>query len=518
MRQIREVLRLKFDRQLSSRQIAGSCGIGRTTVADYLERVEAAGLSWPLAEEWDNARLESLLFSDRRAALRACGTRPLPDFAAVHRELRSHQHVTLQLVWEEYKQDQPEGYQYSQFCERYRQWSKKLDLVLRQSHRAGEKLFVDWAGDKVPIVDPGSGAVDFASVFVAVLGASSYTFAEASLKEDLPSWLQCHVHALEFVEGSPAVLVPDNPRTGVTRACRYEPELNPAYLEFAQHYGLAVIPARPRKPRDKAKAEVGVLLVERWILAALRKRTFFSVSELNEAIRELLIRLNHRPFRKLPGTRAELFEKLDRPVLRPLPAQRFEFGEWKKATVHIDYHVEVDRHYYSVSYRLIGEPVETRTTPTTVEIFHQGRRVASHPRSYVPGTATTLADHRPPSHRHYLEWTPERLIGWSGKVGPATAALITKILDSRRYPEQSFRSCLGVMRLAKGFGEARLEAACRRALRLEACSYKSVKSILQTGLDLHPDPEAPPERAPLVHDNLRGAQYFDGKEESGHVH
>ncbi len=516
MRQIREVLRLTFEHRLSAQLIARSCGIARSTVGQYLERAQAAGLSWPLPEEWDNHRLEAELFPNfRKSKTRA---RPAPDFATVHRELGSHKHVTLELVWQEYKETQPEGYQYSQFCKLYRQWNRKLDLVLRQSHRAGEKLFVDWAGDKVPIVDPGSGALEFASIFVAVLGASNYTFAEASLKEDLPSWIRCHVNALEFIEGSPSVLVPDNPKTGVTRACRYEPELNPVYAEFAQHYALAVIPARPRKPRDKAKAEVGVLLVERWILAALRKRTFFSLAELNQAIRELLIRLNHRPFRKLPGTRAELFEKFDRPALRPLPQKRFEFGQWKKATVHIDYHVEVDRHYYSVSYRLVGESVETRSTLTTVEIFHQGKRVASHPRSYVAGAATTLEEHRPPSHRHYLEWTPERLIHWSGKVGPATAALITKILQSRRYPEQSFRSCLGVMRLAKGFGETRLEAACSRALRLRAWSYKSVKSILQTGLDLQPDPPAPPERAPLVHDNLRGPGYFDRKEESRHVH
>lgn len=516
MRHIREVLRLKFEHQLSNRQIARSCSIARSSVAEYVGRAKAAGLVWPLPEEWDNSRLEAELFPDGREA--PPKGRPLPDFATVHQELRSHQHVTLQLVWQEYKQTCPEGYQYSQFCERYRQWSKKLDLVLRQAHRAGEKLFVDWAGDKVPIVDPKSGNATPASIFVAVLGASNYTFAEASLKEDLPSWIASHVRALEFLGACPAVLVPDNTKTGVTRPCRYEPDLNPTYCEFAQHYGLVVIPTRPGKARDKAKAEAAVLVVERWILAALRKRTFLSLAELNEAIADLLERLNHRPFRKVPGTRAEWFEKLDRPVLRPLPEQPYSFGEWKKATVHIDYHIELDRHYYSVPYRLIGQGVESRLTAATVEVFYQGRRVASHARSYVSGAATTRDEHRPAAHRHYLEWTPERFVHWAGKVGPATAAVVEKILNSRRHPEQSFRSCLGVISLGKSFGETRLEAACRRALRLEAWSYQSVKSILKTGLDRQADPEPLPTRPPLVHDNVRGPAYFDGKEESRHVH
>ncbi len=516
MRQIREVLRLTFEHQLSQRQIARSCGIARSTVAEYLQRAEAAGLTWPLPQEWDNSRLQSELFSQPPS--RPAGGRPLPDFASLHQELRSHRHVTLQLLWHEYKEVHPQGYQYSQFCEIYRQWSKKIDVVLRQSHRAGEKLFVDWAGDKIPMIDPESGESIPVSIFVAVLGASNYTFAEGSLREDLPSWIALHIRALEFLGGSPAVLVPDNVRTGVRSPCRYEPELNPTYMEFAQHYGLAVIPTRPRKPRDKAQAEAGVLLVERWILAALRRRTFFSLAELNEAIHELLARLNDRPFRKLPGSRREWFEQLDRPALRALPQQRFVFGEWKKGTVPMDYHVELDRHHYSVSSRLAGQPVESRLTATTVEIFHQGKRVASHARSYVPGAATTLAEHRPASHRHYLEWTPERLMRWAGQVGPATAAVTEKILHSRRYPEQSHRSCLGLLRLANSFGEARLEAACSRAWRLEACSYRSVKSILQTGLDRQSDPEEFPERLPLVHDNVRGPEYFEGKEGHPHVH
>lgn len=516
MRHIREVLRLKFEHQLTNRQIARSCAIARSTVADYLGRAKAAGLSWPLPEEWDNGRLEAALFPDHRQG--PSEGRPLPHFATVHEELRSRKHVTLQLLWEEYKQNYPEGYQYSQFCERYRRWSKKLDLVLRQPHRAGEKLFVDWAGDKVPIVDPKSGEATAASIFVAVLGASNYTFAETSLKEDLPSWIGSHVRALNYLGGCPKVLVPDNTKTGVTHPCRYEPDLNPTYLEFAEHYGLAVIPTRPGKARDKAKAEAGVLLVERWILAALRKRTFFSLAEVNEAIGELLERLNHRPFRKLVGSRREWFEKLDRPLLDPLPENPFSFGEWKKATVHIDYHIELDYHYYSVPYRLVGQVLESRLTATTVEVFHQGRRVASHARSYVRGTATTLEEHRPPAHRRYLQWTPERFVQWAGKVGPATAAVVEKILNSRRYPEQSFRSCLGVISLGKSFGEARLEAACSRALRLEACSYKSIKSILKTGLDREGDPEPLPTRPPLVHANVRGPEYFQSQEEGRHVH
>ena len=509
MRKIKEVLRLKFELKLGNRQIARSCGINHGTVGEYLRRAEAAGLGqWPLAEALDETSLEARLFP----AVAVDIARPGPDWAEIHNELCSHKHVTLQLVWQEYKQPNPDGYQYSRFCQLYRQWASKLDLVLRQEHRAGEKLFVDYAGQTVPVRDSKTGAVTEAYIFVAVMGASNYTFAEAVWKQDLASWIRSHVRALEFFGGCPSVLVPDNCRTAVLRPCRYEPDLNPTYQEMAAHYGVAVIPARVRKPRDKAKVEGGVLLVERWILAALRKRTFFSLADLNQAISELLVRLNQRRFRKLDGTRASRFEQLDRPALRALPVEPYAFAEWKKARLNIDYHIELDRHYYSAPHELFHRHLDVRFTAMTVEVFHGGERVASHARSYRPGGFTTVETHRPKSHQRYLEWTPQRLIHWASTIGPSTSALVDKILQSRPHPEQGFRSCLGILRLEKTYGAGRLEAASLRAFNRNACSYQSVKSILRTGLDRHPEPEPISARPPLQHGNIRGTDYFNFEE------
>ena len=403
MRKLKEVLRL-LSLGLKQHQIARSCSIAQSTVSEYVKAAEAAGLTWPAVAEWDERRLEETLFPnrpenpDRRQY-------PPPDFAAIHHELQSHKHVTLQLLWEEYRQACPNGYRYSRFCDLFRAWLRKRDVVLRQQYRAGEKTFVDWAGDTVPVYDQAGGAHE-ASIFVAVLGASSYTFAEAAWTQTLPDWIGAHIRAFEFFGGVSEIVVPDNPRTGVAKACRYEPDLNRTYQEMAAHYGVAVVPARPAKPRDKAKAEVGVLLVERWILAALRKRKFFSLGELNVAIAELLIRLNTKPFRKRDGSRQTLFETLERPALRPLPAERYEFGAWRTVRANIDYHVEYERHYYSVPYQLTGQELEVRASATTVEIFHRGVRVASHPRSTAVYEASTITEHRPKSHQKHLEWTP----------------------------------------------------------------------------------------------------------------
>ena len=512
MRKIKEVLRLKFGLGFANRQIARSCSINHSTVADYLYRAKAAGLGrWPLPDDLDEAGLEKRLFPTMSP--RAGQPRAAPNWPAIHEDLHGHKHVTLQLVWQEYKQSNPDGYQYSRFCWLYQQWAAKLDLVLRQEHRAGEKLFVDYAGDTVPIVDPKTGAIQKASIFVAVLGASNYTYAEATWNQDLGSWIRSHVRALEFFAGAPALLVPDNCRTAVLHPCRYEPDLNPTYQEMAAHYDMAVIPARVRKPRDKAKVEAGVLLVERWILAALRKRTFFSLSGLNQAITELLERLNNRPFRKLEGSRAQRFAKIDRPALRPLPTESYQFAEWKKVRVNIDYHIEIERHYYSVPYALIHRELDARYTAMTVEIFHRGQRIASHARSSRIGGHTTIDAHRPKSHQRYLEWTPERLVRWASTIGPFTATLVDKILQSRRHPEQGFRSCLGILRLGKTYGSDRLEAASARACNLNACSYQSVKSILRTSLDRQLQLQPSLERPPIQHANIRGTDYFNPQEE-----
>ena len=505
MRKIKEVLRLKWVSGLSNRQIAASCGIGRPTVSEYLRRAELAGLRWPLPDDLDEARLERLLFPpppDLPAQQRG-----IPDWANIHGELK-RPGVTLFLLWQEYRQAYPDGYQYSWFCEHYRAWQGKLDLVMRQDHRAGEKLFVDYAGQTVPVIDQTTGEVRQAQIFVAVLGASNYIYAEATWSQSLPDWIGSHVRTFRFLGGVPELVVPDNLRAGVSRAHRYEPDANPTYQDMASHYGVAILPTRVRKPRDKAKVESGVLVVERWILASLRHRQFFSLAELNAAISDLLGKLNARSFRKLPGCRRDHFEQLDRPALRPLPAEPYVYAEWKKARVHIDYHVAIDGHYYSVPCALVKKEVEVRLTRHTVECFYRGNRVASHRRSDQKGRHTTLTAHMPESHRQAGEWTPERLKRWAAKTGPATEKLIQVVLASRQHPQQAYRSCLGILRLGKAYGDERLEAACRRALVLGSCRYKSIESILKLRLDEQPLEGQQELALPDAHDNIRGPAYY----------
>lgn len=372
---------------------------------------------------------------------------------------------------------------------------------MRQQHRAGEKLFVDWAGAKVPIYSRDSDAVHEASLFVAVLGASNYTYAEATWSQDTACWIGAHVRAFEYIGGLPELVVPDNPRTGVIRTCRYKPDLNPTYQEMAAHYGVGVLPARVRKPRDKAKVEVGVQIVQRWIVAALRHRRFFSLTELNQAIGELLEKLNQRQFRKREGSRALLFAEIDQPALRPLPAERFDLS-------HIDYHIQYDHSFYSVPYQLVRQSVEVRATPAVVEIFHKGVRVASHVRTHKPHVAVTHPEHRPKSHRAHLQWPPSRIVQWAQTVGPHTAQVVEKILASYPHPEMGYRSCLGIIRLGQRYPIQRVEAAAERALRTGAVSFKSIQSILRRGLDQQPLGDSTPIAPRLAHDNVRGAEYF----------
>lgn len=500
MRKVREVLRLHFDAGLSARKIALSCNIARSTVGEYIGRAVDSGLEWPLPEDMDDTKLRAALFKAPNYRIN------LPDMTYLHTEMRK-KGVTLQLLWQEYKEAHPEGYQYTQFCEYYRQGRRKLGLVLRQEHRAGEKMFVDWAGPTVPIVDPRTGEIARASIFVAVLGASNYTYVEATLDKTLPNWIVANIHAFEAFGGAPEIVVVDNHKAGVKSPCRYEPDLNRTYLDLANHYGTAVIPTRVRKPKDNAKAEVGVQVVERWVLAAIRNRTFFNLEELNTAIRQLTEQLNNKPFKKLPTSRRELFEKLDQPALKPLPSERYSFVDWKTARVGIDYHIEVSRHFYSVPYQLTGEQVDVRLGPQVLEVLYKNRRVASHVRSYVPGGATTNPEHRPKAHQKHLEWTPSRIVRWASNTGPATAEMVETIMASRPHPEQGYRSCLGIIRLADRYSPKRLEAACKRSLAIKSYSYKSVKSILKTGLDQVPLKEEISEPGP-THRNIRGPEYY----------
>ena len=508
MRQIKEVLRLKFAAQLSQRQIARSLKLSTGVVAKYLAAAERAGLTaWPLPEEMDEPTLARRLWPDTTAPQAVVQRLATLDFADIHHQLK-RKGVTRQLLWEEYAAAHPEGYGYTQFCVLYRDWRSRLKLSMRQTHRAGEKLFVDYCGPTVPIVNVATGEVREAQVFVAVLGASNYTYAEATWTQSLPDWIGSHTRAFAFFGGTPQLIIPDNLKSGVTRACRYEPLLNTSYAEMLAHYATAAMPARPYKPRDKAKVEVGVQIVERWILARLRHHTFFSLFDLNLMIRTLLIRLNERPFRKLPGSRRTQFEALDRPALSPLPPLTYEFAEWKRARVNVDYHVEVAGHYYSVPHSLVKREIEVRLTATCVEFFHHSKRIAAHVRSGLRGAHSTQPDHMPKAHRAHLEWTPGRFLNWAVEIGPSTRDLVRHLLEQKSHPEQGYRSCLGLLGLSKQYGKDRLEAACQRALALSAPTRRSVLSILRRGLDQVALPDPEPTQPLRTHENVRGAAYY----------
>jgi len=503
MRKLRDVLRLTAG-GMSSRQVAASLTVGATTVIDYLGRARRAGIAWPLPADVTDEALEARLYPPPPTV--AKDQRPLPDWPIVHRELK-RPGVTLQLLWEEYRSQHPQGYGYSRFCELYRAWAMRLSPTMRQSHVAGERLFVDYAGTKLQVFDAATGEVLTAELFVAALGASSYTFAEATWTQTLADWIGSHTRAYAFLGGVPAMTVSDNLRSGITKACFYEPAVNRSYAEMAAHYDTAIIPARPRKPRDKAKVEAAVLLATRWIIAKLRNRKFFSLVELNEAIRACVTDLNNRPSRHLGASRRALFEEVERSALKSLPAEVYVFAAWKECRVGLDYHVEVEKHYYSVPHTLLREKVWARITARTVEVFHRGKRVAAHVRSSSNRRHTTVREHMPSSHRRYADWTPESLKRRAGEIGRSTSALVEIILRERTHPEQGFRACVGILRFARTYGTERLEAACARALQIGARSYSSVKSILKNDLDRR-RPEPATDGPAIVHVNIRGPTYF----------
>jgi transposase len=506
MRQVREILRQKWSLGRTHREVAQSLGISNGAVGTTVLRARAAGLAWSQVEALSDEALHARVYGPPTPPTRH---RPAPDCAALHAERRKPG-VTLELLHLEYLEQHPDGYRYTQFCEVYRRWLHRRGLSMRQVHRAGAKLFVDYAGKTPTIIEPTTGEVIAVELFVAVLGASNYTYAEATRTQQVPDWVASHQRAFQFFGGVTEAIVPDQLKSGVVVPCRYEPGVQRTYDEFAQHYGTVILPARPAKPRDKAKIEVAVQVVERWILARLRHEVFFSLVALNARIAELLAELNVRPMRLYRASRRDLFEQLDRPALRPLPAEPFVYSDWKVgARVSIDYHIELHGHYYSVPYALIHEHVDARLTATTVEIFHRGQRVAAHRRSPVRGRHTTDPAHMPKAHQRHLEWTPSRLIDWARTIGPQTAALVEAILADRPHPEQGYRSCLGILRLAKGYGPERLEAASTRAVAVGARSYRHVDAMLKHGLDRLGGPAAsPPLTLTPVHEHLRGRDYY----------
>ncbi|MBK7581922.1 MAG: IS21 family transposase [Myxococcales bacterium] len=516
MRKVRETLRLT-DAGRSQREVAASLAIATGTVAGYLQRAREAGLTWERAEAMTDEAVEALLF--RYLGHNEPAARAVIDFAHLHREL-SRTGVTLQLLWEEYHAaatgcgESRLPYRYSQFCELYGAWRSKLSPTMRQVHRAGEKAFLDYSG-KPHIVDPQTGEEHEVELFVMVLGASNYTFSEATLTQKIADFVGSTIRGLEYFGASPEVLVPDQLRSAVRGPDRYDPLINETYLDFARHYELAVIPARPRKPRDKAKVEAAVLLAQRWIVARLRNSKFFSLSELNEAIADLLEDLNARPFKRLEGCRRSAFESIDLPAMRPLPALRYELRERRKVGVNIDYHVEFDFRHYSVSHTLIGQQVEVRATASIVEIFRNNERIASHPRSYGRrGTPVTCDAHRPLQHEHRT-WPPERMLEWASTFGPAVATVVERTLAQYVHPDQGYRACLGLLRVAQKHGAERMDAACALALTASisrAPHRKYIEAILRQGLDREQRSPAATRAAPLEHDNVRGGEYYDRKE------
>lgn len=506
MRKIKTILRLHYESHFSQHQIANSVQLSVGVINKYLKRAERAGLTWPLSPEYeDETVLKKAL---QPSAIPVSVEKKSINFTYIHLELR-RKNVTLQLLFDEYKSTTAHPISYPHFCLCYRQWKNTQPRSMRQTHKAGDKVFVDYAGQTIDLIDTDTGEIRTAQIFVGVLGASNYTYAEATWTQRLPDWIGSHRRMFEFFGGVPALVVPDNLKSGVTKCCRYEPDINLTYADFIEYYGTAVLPARPLKPKDKAKAENSVLIVERWILARLRNRTFCGLGELNATTKQLLTELNHRPFKKLPGCRYSAYETLDKPMLKPLPLHPYEYTYFKKARVHIDYHIELEGHYYSVPFSLISQQIECRFTTTQIACWYQGKQIALHQRSYRKGAHTTVIDHMPKSHQAHSQWTPERFLKWGQDIGAATACLVKHLLEFKPHPEQGYRSCLGLLNLAKRFGDIKLEKACERAWKIGTKTRKSVESILINQLeDKKIDEENLPALPVKTHKNIRGKNYY----------
>jgi len=522
MRYIKEILRLRYEAKLSQRDISRSVRVSLGSVNQYLARAENARISWPLPENMNQKALIKALFPDHSVS-RKSGFMT-PEWPEVQIELR-RKGVTKQLLWEEYCQAHPHNaYSYSQYCHHFQVWLSHQRRSMRQVHKAGEKTFIDYAGPTVPIVNPDGGEIRQAAIFIAVLGASNYSFAEATWGQTLCDWLESHVRAFEFFGGTTTIVVPDNLRSAVSKACRYEPEMNRTYNTLAEHYCVAIIPARPRKPKDKSKAENGVLLVERWVLAKLRHETFFSLAALNIRIKELMVQLNEKPFQKLPGSRRSQFEALDKPVLRALPTHRYQYVDIKQVRVNIDYHVEYKKHFYSVPHKLVGKQLEVHASSSSVQVYKLDVLITAHPRKYHAGFTTNPA-HMPENHRAHAIWTPERLLAWGGRIGPNTRKMVQQFIDEKKHPEQAYRACLGLLNLGKTYGDERLESACQLAHVEGLRRVKNIRNILKNKLDQIrvreedakdlPESDAPQPGTPQPgtlnqhHENVRGpTQYY----------
>lgn len=512
MRKIREILRLLLLFGMSQRRIARSVSVSKTTVVEYAEKASALDLTWAAVEQLGDDELERMFFPAAQPEQTIFKQRPLPDWVEVHKELQRDRNLTLMQIWREYCQQHPDGYGFSRFHEYFSRWRKKQSRVMRQLHRAGEKVFVDFG--QGPIIETELGETIQTQLFVAVWGVSNYTFVRASASQDLPSWIRLHTAAFEFFGCVPHILVPDNLKSAVSQACRYEPTVNPTYQDLAIHYGTAVVPARPYKPKDKAKVESAVRLVNMWILAPLRKKQFRSLAELNEAIQEILKEFNSRIMRRMKQSRRELFETLDLPAALPLPASRFEFCQWKKHTITSNYHINIDEHEYSVPHALVGSKVESRTTANTIEVLHRGVRMVSHVRSYIRGGCTTLPEHMTEAHRRHAATTADSLFSWAQETGTATTELFETIRKRHNGSPSTLNAWRGIRNLGNRHGQPRIEEAAIHAVAYGACSFAQLKKILDKNLDRLQSAREATMRPLPDHGNVRGSQYYA---EAAHV-
>lgn len=506
MRKISEILRQRHELKRSYRDVAQSLNISISTVSMYLTGAKKANISWPLPSDLSEQELQDKILLP---ATQSESKKPLPDYENVHQEYRK-KGVTLRLLWREYRDTYPDGLSYNRYCIHYRAFAKTIEPVMRQVHKAGEKTFVDYAGTTVEWIDPATGEILYAQIFVGTLGASQLIFCEATETQSLPDWFSSHINMFEYFGGVTNIVVPDNLKSATTKAHRYDPDINTNYQHFSEHYGFAIVPARVREPKDKALAETAVGIITRQIIAAIRNITFTSIAEINAAIKPRLHALNNQHFQKMKTSRRALFESLDKPTLKQLPLDRYQYADWIKARVHIDYHFVFDYHYYSVPYQYIQKEVQIRASAKTVECFLDGKRIASHIRNYKKYKYTTLTEHMPSAHRAHAEWGPERMKRWAKKIGAQTEKFINAMITSRAFPEQAYRGCLGVLRLGKRFGEDRLEKACEIALSVGANRFKQIESILKNQLDKLPHSDEPNDSGSSTpnHENIRGATYY----------
>lgn len=508
MRKLTQIIRLHFDSKLSTRPIAKSLGLSVGVVNKYINRALSNNLSWPLPKGMDEQALNALLRKDSGQPNQSLSATSI-DFIKVHQEL-CRKGVTLQLLWDEYQSEQETPLSYSRYCHHYRLYKQSLKRSMRQSHKAGDKVFIDYSGVTVDIIDPETNDIKSAEIFVGVLGASKYTFAEATWSQQLPDFLASQRHMFEFFGGVSALIVPDNLRSAINKSCRYDPDTNPTYAHFIEHYGTAVLPARPYHPQDKALVESGVQVVQRWILARLRHQTFVGLAELNTAIAQLLKILNKKPFQKLPGCRESVFLEMEKPELKALPLEAYHYRQYKSSRAGIDYHITLNGHYYSVPHHYCGEIIDLWFNQHTVECYFKGERIAMHLYSTRPGQST-ITHHMPTGHRIQSRQSKERFMRWADQIGIYTAIVVKKILDEKPHPEQAYRSCQGLLKLGKIYGEKRLEQACAYGVHQGAYSKKSILSILEHKLDqlaVAADSSLGVHLSTALHENIRGSQYY----------